>query len=92
MAEEKIMNVYKIGNNIAEQYHGCGHALAAITNGEVVAIRYLSDIIPEYDENDGEDAMKNAIADSCLAPAVREMQALGEMSIGMLSSWEFVEM
>lgn len=92
------MNVYKITAALADQYHGAGWALAAITGGQVVALRYVTDVAP--------DAVADAVADggphaaffvrqwlgtSEAGPVVRELQALGQVSVGMCSAWEFVE-
>lgn len=84
----------KITDAVAHQYHGAGWALAAIVGGEVVAIRYIADIAPEIDEQLDTDHASFFIRQWLNAPAaaphVRELQALGSVSVGMCSAWEFV--
>jgi hypothetical protein len=84
------MQVFKIGEELARQYDGAGHALAAVTGGRVVALRYLRDALPDYGEGEGVARLAVAIDDARLGPAVRELQALGEVCVGMCSCWEFV--
>jgi hypothetical protein len=86
------MNTYPVPEGLAPQYHGAGHALAAITGGALVRILYLHDILPEYDGAMGLAALRKAIDLPTLAPVVREFQALGEVSAGILSCWEFIEL
>ena len=81
------MNVYKVQDALANKYHGSGHALAAVLNGELVDIIYLEDVLPNFDGN-----IKVAIDSPALGPTVRSLQVLGKVSVGMLSSWEFVEL
>lgn len=92
------VKTYKITDSMAAQYHGAGWALAAVTGGQVVALRYIRDVAP--------DQIADAVAEggahaaffvrqwldtSDAAPVVRELQALGQVSVGMCSCWEFVE-
>jgi len=88
---EKKMNVFKVPEALADKYHGSGHALVAVTGGQIVDLAYLEDVLPDLDlEVPG--ALHAALDDARLAPAVRRLQALGQVSFGMLSCWEFVEL
>jgi hypothetical protein len=89
--EARTMNVYKIPEALASKYHGSGHALVAVTGGQVVDLVYLDDALPDF-ETDQPGALMPAIDDPRLAPTVRRLQALGQVSVGMLSCWEFVEL
>lgn len=81
--------VFHIPESLADKYHGAGHALAAVAGGQVVSLIYLRDLIPDY--ADGSTvALAVALDDARLAPAVRELQAMGEVCAGMCSCWEFV--
>lgn len=85
------MTVYQIPEALAAKYHGAGHALAAITSGQVIDLEYVQNALPDYDpETPG--AMQAAINDDRLGPTVRRLQALGQVSMGMCSGWEFVEL
>lgn len=89
--------VFGIPKSLASQYAGGGHALAAIAGGRVVALRYLRDHSPVVGEAEIEGghvarlAVLATISDEALAPVIRELQALGDVSVGMVSCWEFVE-
>jgi hypothetical protein len=82
------MNVFKVPESLAEKYHGCGHALAATADGELIDIVYLVDILPDFDPA----LLTELINDAKLAPTVRYLQSLGDVHVGMLSCWEFVEL
>lgn len=87
----RTMNVYKIPESLSTKYHGSGHALVAVTGGQVVDLVYLEDALPDFDA-EASGALVKALADARLGPTVRHMQALGQVSIGMLSCWEFIEL
>lgn len=89
--EARPMNVYPIPEALASKYHGAGHALAAIVGGQVVDLVYVEDALPDYDP-DQRGALAAALNDDRLGPTVRRLQALGKVSVGMCSSWEFVEL
>lgn len=89
--EARSMNVFPIPETLAGKYHGAGHALAAVTGGQVVDLVYIADALPDYDP-DEPGALAAAVSDDRLAPAVRRLQALGQVSVGMCSAWEFVEL
>ena len=84
------MNVFKVPDSLADKYHGAGYGLAATAAGQLVDIVYLEDVLPEFDGT--RSAAMRAINDARLAPTVRQLQALGQVHVGMLSSWEFVEL
>lgn len=84
------MNVYKIGDAVADQYHGAGYVLAAMAGGQVVRLVYLADVLSDFDAET--DSLAAAVNDERLAPTVRELSALGEVCVGMCSCWEFVEL
>lgn len=86
------MKTYQVPEGLAPQYHGAGHALAAVVNGSLVRIIYLHDIFPGYDGALDSAALRQAISLPPLGPAVRELQDLGDVSVGMLSCWEFTEL
>lgn len=97
--EDKNMNVYKIPDTLASQYHGAGWALAAIAGGRVVALRYLADVAsPDIVDAMGKlgpharMVVRQWISMPQAGPVVRELQALGEVSAGMLSAGEFCEL
>lgn len=96
--DQKTMSVYKITDTLANQYHGSGWALAAIAGGRVVALRYVTDVAPDAVADvvaaGGSHAaffVRQWLGTSEAGPVVRELQALGEVSVGMCSCWEFVE-
>ena len=90
------MKTYPIPETLEKSYKGSGWALAAILDGQVVAIRYLSDIAPAISEQLGGDHdgffIRQWIQTADAGPFVRELQALGEVSVGMCSCWEFTEL
>jgi hypothetical protein len=83
------MPTYKIPDLLAPKYQGSGHALAAVCNGEIVDFVYLHDALEDF-EPDAPHAVFAAIQDERLGPTVRRLQALGEVSVGMVSCWEIV--
>lgn len=92
------MTVYPIPDALACQYHGAGYALAATAGGQMVALRYLVDVAPDLDEPLAEGgqtaraAVQSWIKSDAAATVVRELQALGEVHVGMCSSWDFCEL
>lgn len=95
-SEGQNMRVLKINDSLAGQYHGAGWALAAISGGQVVALRYVADVAgpPIEDVASGPHAaffIRRWLDTAAAAPVVRELSALGEVSVGMCSSWEFCE-
>lgn len=87
------MLVFKIPETLADKYHGAGHALAASANGELVALAYLRDVLPDIDLEDDLGALDaSLLTDARLGPTVRYLSSLGDVHVGMCSSWEFVEL
>lgn len=86
--EGEKMKIYKIPDALEKKYHGSGHALAAIAGGVLVDIVYIEDVLDDFDNSQ----VMRAIIDERLAPIVRELSALGEVSVGMCSCWEFCEL
>ena len=98
IARGEAMKTYPIPEATASQYHGDGYALAATAGGQLVALRYLVDVAPELDEALSEGgqtaraAVQRWIKSDAAGAAVRELQALGEVRVGMCSAWEFCEL
>ena len=92
------MNTHAIPESLSRQYHGSGWAVAAITGGQLVDLRYVSDLAPELTDDLIEGgsiaraAVQKWIASDAAGSAVRELQALGDVSVGMCSCGEFVEL
>lgn len=93
------MQVFKISDSLAGAYHGSGWALGSVaSNGELVALRYFEDLVPvsvASQLGDGNGAhgdffIKVWLDTAEAAPVVRELQALGDVVVGMCSCWEFV--
>ncbi len=83
--------VFKINPALHYRYHGAGIAIGAATGGELVDFRYLRDVFPELDENDEDQVCACLVDEARLGPTIREMQALGEVFVGMCQCYEFVE-
>jgi hypothetical protein len=91
---------YPIPEGLIPFYKGCGWALAAVAAGQLVKIVYLADVSPTFDklmQQSGSDNHSLFFARQVMSPpevglVVRELQALGEVSAGMLSGWEFTEL
>lgn len=96
---EKHLKTYKITEAVEAQYKGAGWALAAITGGQVVALRYLNAVANESVNEEifefpsaAQIPITRWLDDAAARAVVRELQALGEVSIGMCGSWEYVEL
>jgi hypothetical protein len=93
------MKTYKVPEGLAPQYHGSGWALATVAGGQLVKLVYLADVSPAFEhmmqqpgaENHGAFFARQVLQMPELGPTIRELQALGEISVGMLSGWEFTE-
>ena len=93
------MKIFNITDALAGQYQGAGWALAAIAGQQVVALRYVSDVAPAAvvdSMTDGGEhaasAVRRWLSTSAAAPIVRELQALGQVSVGMCGNREFCEL
>ena len=82
------MTIYPVPESLASAYHGTGHALVAITDGQVMKLAYMADLLPDFDPAD----LDRFVRDDRLAPTIRELQPYGQISFGMISGWEFVEL
>jgi hypothetical protein len=54
----------------------------------LVDLLYMNDLLPDFDP----DGAAQAVTDHRLAPTIRHLSGLGEVSIGMCSCWEFCEL
>lgn len=77
-----------IPDELAAAYKGSGHALAAIKDGVLRDLLYLRDLLPDFDP----EMIEYAIKDARLAPTISHLSALGSVTIGMASGWEFTEL
>lgn len=77
-----------IPDELAAAYKGSGHALAAVKDGRLLDLLYLRDLLPGFDPHDA----ARAIHDGRLAPTIDHLSALGDVSFGMVSCWEFNEL
>lgn len=88
--------IRKIPESLEKDYQGAGWALAAVLDDKVVALRYLDDVALSIADSLGqghdEFFIRQWINTAEAGQVVRELQALGEVSVGMCSSWEFVEL
>lgn len=82
------MKTYPIPDTLGSAYHGVGHALVAITDGQVIKLAYMTDILPDFDPTN----LDHFVRDDRLAPTIRELQPYGLISFGMISSWKFTEL
>jgi hypothetical protein len=91
------VNIYPITWDLANAYHGTGWALVAILNGHIVAIRYIDELadVTLPDQLDGDHAAffaRQWLQTKQAAPVVRELQVLGQVSVGMCKDWKFTEL
>ena len=100
------MNTYKIPEQVYPQYHGAGYALAATQNGEVIKLTYLREIFEDFDDcigDTGEDDtppdqaavtayLQTYLTNPVIEPTLRELNAIGNVSFGMCSCYEFCEL
>lgn len=96
---EAAMTAYPIPDTLADHYHGAGWALVAIAGGQLVALRYLADAAGESWQEQieqmgphGKLIVRQWLETAEAGRHVHELQALGEVSVGMCSCWEFVEL
>lgn len=82
------MNTFPIPDELDAAYQGSGHALAAVKDGRLIDLLYLRDLLPGFDPEDA----KTAVKDVRLAPTIKHLSGLGEVSFGMVSCWEFCEL
>jgi hypothetical protein len=82
------MTVFPIPDELAAAYKGSGHALAAVKDGRLIDLLYLRDLLPGFEPEGAETALK----DIRLASSIAHLSSLGEVSVGMCSCWEFSEL
>lgn len=92
------MPAIKIPDSLASQYHGSGWALAAIAGGQIVALRYIADVArPEIADKIADGGpharmfVRAWLGTAEAGSVIRELQALGDVTVGMCSCWEFLE-
>jgi hypothetical protein len=79
----------KITRNAGEDnYHGVGHALAAVSNDEIVELVYLRDILPGLNESDTE-YLRKFIRDKRIVSAAEGLSKKGAVFVGKCSNMEF---
>jgi hypothetical protein len=84
------MAVYKIADTLDPGYQGTGYAPAPVAGGQVVGLVYVRDVLPDYDEAAGVEALRVAIADPQIIPKARELSALWTPHVGIAVDWRFV--
>lgn len=82
------MTIIPIPDELAAAYKGSGHALAAVKDGMLRDLLYLRDLLPNFDP----DRVGEAITDHRLTSTIAHLSNLGDVSVGMCSCWEFVEL
>lgn len=76
---------------LEHRYRGAGPALAAVLGGQLVALTYLDELLPDADlDLAGLPAL--LLERPEIAPAVRQLQALGAVTVGMCGGWTFTEL
>lgn len=86
--------------NIACPVHGAGYALVAIKDDVLAAIQYLRHIDNEFDFDDDDldrgesvqDRLKKIIEDVRVGQVSKFLNTQGNVHIGMMSCYQFVEM
>lgn len=91
------MQVFKIAGvpGLEAKYQGSGYAIGAVVGGQLVDFKYLRDALPDFEgdhteDGDGHELAMAAMSDPRIGPAVRQIQALGDVVAGMCSGYEFV--
>lgn len=92
LEEDAAMNVYPIPDSLAHHYKGSDIALAAIAEGDVAALIYIRDLVPDFG-----DTVSAAWTDLAENPRVAEVaRALetdfGHVVIAMVSGWVATEL
>ena len=92
--------IFNIPKNLYNQYKGAGYALAAITGEQIIKVIYFEDMSPILadalaDDDEGQHGdffVRQFLKTQGAAPFIRELQAMGEVSVGMCSCYTFVEL
>lgn len=82
------MMTLPIPDELESAYKGSGHALAAVRDGRIADLLYLRDLLPDFDAG----ALERSLSDVRLAPTIAHLSALGAVSVGLCSCWEFCEL
>lgn len=86
-----MMKTFRLSNFILnEKYNGAGHAVAASVNGVIIDIVYIRDALPDFDSET--QSLQSVIKDGRVQATIRELQAKGQVHIGMCSCSEFIEL
>lgn len=94
-------NCYSIPESLYPQYHGAGYAMIAIKNDELIAIKYLRDIDPDFDFDDDDlegngltvhEHLKSLTQDQRIGNMGKLLNTLGNVHIGMMSCYQFIEL
>lgn len=84
------MQIFKIPEPVlSRKYQGAGMAIAAVTGGQIVNLVYFRDLDDDVDEDD-QAALMALIENPRIGPTIRELQAQGELFVGMCSCTEFI--
>lgn len=86
------MRTYPIPESLDAAYKGSGWALVAILNEAVVGIKYFEDVAPGLNLDAPYSSIPSWMGSVAATSVVRELQALGQVSIGMVSNWTFTEL
>lgn len=88
------LTTWPIPASLADRYSGAGHALAAVAGGQLVALVYLRELLPNLQEDDDGDELvdQHVLADPRIAPTVRLYSSLGTVHLGMCSGWTYTEL
>jgi hypothetical protein len=85
------MNVYPVPDALQHHYKGRGIALGATRNGELVALVYVRDLIPDF--ADTVEAAPTIGDNARVADVARALEKdFGFVRVGIVSSWEFCEL
>jgi hypothetical protein len=91
------MEKYPIPETLESKYHGSGWALGSVAGGQLVDIRYVRDVASQAVADQVQEGLSHAqfflslwISTQEAAPVVRELQAIGDVVVGMISCYEFV--
>lgn len=88
------MAIFAVPDTLEAVYKGDGMALAASHEGQLLALKYLRDLLPDVEslECDERGQVEPGVLEHPrLAPTVRELGAIGRVHLGVCAGWEFVE-
>lgn len=94
-------NVWKVPAELHSKYHGCGYAMGAIKNDKLVEIQYFTDLDDSFYFDDEilqelgisqEQRLEQIASDLKVGQAAIFLNTIGNVHVGMLSCFEFVEL